>query len=265
MAVTVVAVTKSDLYTGPVQGYKVAGSFLSTVTSGDIVIGDGTNLDANFVGRAESDYESATKAIWFSTVCCPKLSVVAETAAAVDTAILPGAAIYYSSANRFDLGPGTYVGRAMTGIASGETATIGVQMDPKTAPAIADDTTYDLWCFGPFVGANIALNDLIVDGFKPGVAGTIQKVWYLPIVPSTTNCDIDLAFTIAGTQTTGGVITITDEAATEGDMIAGTAITAANSFTADQEINLKCVEASTALTEGSGNVYALVSYSHDHE
>lgn len=265
MAITVVAATKSLAYPSNPASIPLAGSFLSSVTTGDLIIGDDSNLDAEFVGIAESTYVNATTPISVSVEACPNLSVVAKNASDVNAAVLPGTPLYYSAQSRVDTGPGTYIGRALEKITAGSTATIGVAMSPRTAPAIADDTTYSLLTFGPFTMANVALNDLIVDGFTPGVAGSIVKVWYVPIIPSTTNCDVDLQFTIGGTVTTGGLITITDEAATEGDAIAGTAITAANAFTAAQEINLKCVEATTACTEGTGNVIALVAFTHDHE
>lgn len=264
MAITVSARTKADYINGPLTVVQLTGSYLSSVTTGDLIVGDDTNLDDEFVGVAQGTYVNATTPVPVMVEGNPDLSVVAKNASDVNSAVLPGKPLYWSAQNRIDTGPGVYVGRALEAITAGSTATIGVAMSPRVAPAISSDSVYDLWTFGPFVGANIALNDLIVDGFTPAVAGTIVKVWYLPIVASTTNCDIDLQFTIAGTVTTGGLITITDEAATEGDMIAGTAITAANTFTALQEINVKCVEATTPITEGSGNVIALVSYAHDH-
>lgn len=264
MAITVSARTKADYINGPLTVVQLTGSYLSSVTTGDLIVGDGTYLDDEFVGIAQETYVDATTPLSVMVEGNPDLSVVAKNASNVNAAVLPGTPLYWSAQLRIDTGPGVYVGRALEGITAGSTATIGVAMSPRVAPAISSDSVYDLWTFGPFTGANIALNDLILDGFTPGIAGTIHKVWYLPIIPSTTNCDIDLQFTIAGTVTTGGLITVTDEAATEGDCIAGTSITAANTFTAAQEINIKCVEATTALTEGTGNVIALVSYAHDH-
>jgi hypothetical protein len=235
------------------------------------VIGDGatgTPSDA-FVGIAQSDYLNATTPIGFMIEGCVEIGVHAESAADVNHIITIGDPLYFSAqsagTSQLDHGPGTYVGRALEEVASGGEATIKVLLSPRTAPVIANDTTYDMWFIPlpPLTNANTALNFLMTDGWVPGVAGTIQKVTFIPTVASTTEGHIHVAMTIAGTETTGGVINIEDTTVV-GDAIAGSAITAANAFTAIQEINVKVMEATAALTEGEGYIIALVSYVHDH-
>lgn len=266
MAITVSARSKVLFSAETVlRSLNLTGSYLSAVTSGDLIVGDDVDLAATFVGVAESDYESATRALAVAIEGNFELSVVAKTAGDASQVILPGCPLYWSAQSRIDKGPGVFVGVALERLASGATGVIGVHLSPRYEPAAPSaGSEFHLWSFGPFVAANIALNDLILDGFVPGYAGTIQKVWYHPVVASTTDGDIDLQFTIGGVVTTGGLITITDEGATEGDVIAGTAVTGANAFVGTDEINIKCVEATTALTEGSGSVLARIATAHTH-
>jgi hypothetical protein len=268
MAITVVSLTKASVYADATPVVPLTGAYLASVTSGDIIIGDDTDLSSAFVGRAMSDYINATTPIAFELECCPDISVTAKSSGDANHVVLPGDPIYWSTIptpDRFDLGPGVYVGRALEGITSGATATIGVQMSPRTAPVIGVDTTYDTWWIPtpPLTNANTALNVILLDGWVPGVAGTILSVAFIPTVASSTEGDIDLQLTIAGTVTTGGLITIEDTTVV-GDIIAGSAITAANAFSAVQEINLKVVQSTAALTEGQGYVIATVAYTHDH-
>jgi hypothetical protein len=267
MAIAIVTATNADYFAGNAHRLDLTGAYLASVTSGDLIVGDGTSLASTFVGVAEADYVDATTPIAVRLECCKKLPVTAKNSGGANVAVLPGTKLYYDSGNtRIDVGVGTFVGYALEGIVAGATGTIGVQVCERASePTVASDTTYDTWNFGRFELVNIANNDLILDGWVPGYAGSIEAVWFHPIVAaSTADKDIDLAFTIGGTQTTGGLMTLLTATVTEGDVIAGTAITAANTFIATDEINIKCVQATAAFAEGSGNVIARVSFAHDH-
>jgi len=104
--------------------------------------------------------------------------------------------------------------------------------------------------------ANIANADTVFS-FVPGFAGTIESMQFsVGVVPaSTASQDIDLTPYIGATPVTGGVVTLlTADIAAKGAVKAGTAVTAANTFTATDVISVKCTEATAAFAEGSGCV-----------
>lgn len=104
---------------------------------------------------------------------------------------------------------------------------------------------------------NIALNDLLMNGYTPGFAGKIAAISFVTgLVPASTGGkDIDLQCLVGAVPTTGGLLTLlTADVNAKGKTKAGTAITGNNIFTATDTISLKCVEATAAFSEGAGTV-----------
>lgn len=102
--------------------------------------------------------------------------------------------------------------------------------------------------------AGITDADVLTD-WTPGFPGVIEKIEFIVDVPVTTvSKTTAIHAEIGATTTTGGILTITSAAATPlGAVIAGTAITAANVFTALSTISL--VAASTTQhAEGAGTI-----------
>lgn len=91
----------------------------------------------------------------------------------------------------------------------------------------------------------------VVARFSPGVAGKIRKITAFASDPVTTAAKA-ATFTaaVAGTPTTGGALALTSAGlATKGAAMNGSAITAANAFTAAQEITV-VASSVTAFVEG---------------
>lgn len=114
---------------------------------------------------------------------------------------------------------------------------------------------------------HINLVDITADGdvvttFTPGFAGTIESVNWIQGSPVTTADDAaDLNLEIGTTDITGGVVSLTSATATPlGKVIAGTAVTAANTFTATDTISVKASSV-TAFAEGDGML--VIKYSQD--
>lgn len=107
-----------------------------------------------------------------------------------------------------------------------------------------------------FAMTGIANGDLVTE-IRPGVAGVIEYWEWVQGVPVTTAAKAaTLNLEIDTTNVTGGTIALTSAACTPlGKVIAGSAITGANTLTKDSKLS---VEASsvTAFSEGSG--YLLV-------
>lgn len=102
--------------------------------------------------------------------------------------------------------------------------------------------------------AQLANGD-IATNLLPGFAGTIESVQFLVTVPATTAAKaatLNLEIGSPGTNVTGGIVALTSANCTPlGNVVAGTAITAAKSFLSTDVIS---VEASsvTAFVEGEG-------------
>jgi hypothetical protein len=270
MAISRIALTKIEGYPGVPTIIPVAGVALATVTSGDLVIGDGAanTPSTSFVGIAQSDYLNATTPIGFMIEGCVELAVHSESAASVNQVTCIGDPLYYSAqtpgTGQLDHGPGTYVGRALEYIATGAEATIKVLLSPRTAPAISDDTVYSVMTF-PIQLVGWALNTLPVDGVVLGFAGTILKHFFVCTVDATNAADVEFTPTIAGTPTTGGMVALTHTLCVPGDTVDSAApISAANAFTAVQEINIKATEADTPFQEGAGVFVLVIGTAHDH-
>lgn len=114
----------------------------------------------------------------------------------------------------------------------------------------------------PVLLSAVADGDLASTVFTPGYAGTIRSVRFITDTPSTTAAKTTaLSLKIGTTAVTGGVVTVTSAASdTKGEVVNGTAITAANVFTATDTVKVAAAS-TTAFVEGDGYVEILVSVS----
>ena len=99
----------------------------------------------------------------------------------------------------------------------------------------------------------------VITAWTPGFAGTINKVEFVSKVAVTTGAKAaDLNLEIGTTNLTGGVVGLTSANCTpKGVVVAGTAVTAANTFTATDTIS---VEAANVTTFVEGDGWLIVSY-----
>jgi hypothetical protein len=104
-------------------------------------------------------------------------------------------------------------------------------------------------------------NGQILSDFVPGYAGTIEKIEFVTGTPTTdaANCNCVINATIETVATTGGVLTLdVDVAGTDpdtlGKIIAATAITGANTFDANDKIDLVVANTGDPFTVGTGTV-----------
>ena len=106
--------------------------------------------------------------------------------------------------------------------------------------------------------STIADGDLVTT-ITPGFAGKIKKVYWVQDAPVTTAAKAStLNLEIGTTNLTGGAVSLTSAACTpKGKVIAGTAVTAANVFKADDTISVEAAS-TTAFIEGSGSLYAVI-------
>jgi len=107
--------------------------------------------------------------------------------------------------------------------------------------------------------ADIADGD-VVTTITPGYAGTIEKVYWIQGTPVTTASKAStLNLEIGTTNVTGGVISLTSATCTPiGTVIAGTAITANNTFDNDDTISVEAAS-TTAFIEGAGTIVMVCS------
>lgn len=105
----------------------------------------------------------------------------------------------------------------------------------------------------------LADGDIVTD-FIPGFAGKILKTYWIQEDPVTTASKLStLDFEIEAAAVTGGTIALTSAACTPlGKTIEGSAVTAANVFTAANKISVVATS-TTAFVEGSGTIYMVVS------
>lgn len=95
----------------------------------------------------------------------------------------------------------------------------------------------------------------VVSSFTPGYAGRVRKIFWVQGQPVTTGSKLTtLTTSIGSTAITGGVVALTSALCTPlGKIIAGSAVSALNSF--DEDDTLKVVASSTtAFAEGSGSL-----------
>lgn len=103
-------------------------------------------------------------------------------------------------------------------------------------------------------------NGEVVTDFIPGFAGKIKKVAYIAHTPATTaDKTATLTMEIETTAVTGGQVDLTTVACgTMGKVTAGSAITAANSFTATQKVSILAANTAAPFIEGSGVVVVTI-------
>lgn len=96
----------------------------------------------------------------------------------------------------------------------------------------------------------------VVSAYAPGRAGTITDLSFMVDAPVTTAAKAaSLNAEIGGTNVTGGVVALTSaNCATQGGIVADTAVTAANTFTSAQTIDIEAASV-TAFVEGSGTLW----------
>jgi hypothetical protein len=111
----------------------------------------------------------------------------------------------------------------------------------------------------PIALATITVAGDVVTDFRPGFAGTIEDISFVVGTPVTTAAKLaTLNVEIGSTDLTGGLVALTSALATPlGKVIGGSAITANNTFTADQVISVEA-SAVTAFVEGTGTLYVRV-------
>lgn len=116
------------------------------------------------------------------------------------------------------------------------------------------------------VTLSAADNVEIMTDYIPGFAGSIEKISFITTTATTDTTGHTAVFTveIETTATTGGVLTIDDDTAsldpdTVGKVIEGTAITAANTFTATQKISIIAADV-TPFSDGAGIVRLVIKF-----
>lgn len=139
----------------------------------------------------------------------------------------------------------------------------GVSGDIKTISLVTRtgaglSTTYSIMTI-PVTNANIADGDFLTT-FTPGFAGSILSIAYCVGTPVTTASKLStINLEIGTTDVTGGVISLTSAAMTPlGAVIAGTAITANNTFTDSDTISIEA-SSTTTFTEGDGYFLIVLS------
>lgn len=105
------------------------------------------------------------------------------------------------------------------------------------------------------LAAVTAAGDVLTE-LRPGIYGTIEYVEFAVTQPVTTAAKLaSLNLEIDTTNVTGGVVALTSANATPlGKVIAGTAITAANTITPDSKISVEASDV-TAFVEGQGVLF----------
>lgn len=103
-------------------------------------------------------------------------------------------------------------------------------------------------------------NGNVVTDFTPGFAGKIKKIDFVTHTPATTaSKTATLTAKIETTAVTGGQVDLTTVACnTMGKVTAGSAVTAANAFTASQKISIAAADTATPFIEGTGTVIVTV-------
>lgn len=99
-------------------------------------------------------------------------------------------------------------------------------------------------------------NKEVLTDFVPGYAGEIVKAELVVVSPATTaDKAAELTLDVEATPVTGGTISPTSaNTATMGAIVAGTAITADNTFTNANKISIKASNVGTPFIEGTGVV-----------
>ncbi len=157
-----------------------------------------------------------------------------------------GRPVFASDDDTFTLtGLGTYIGHVVRWIASGSGE---VEFD---ATKVEDEIVVSL----PVQLAAITGNGDVVTEYTPGFAGRVKKMDFVVTTPATTASKAAaLNAEIGTTNVTGGVVSLTTANCTPlGAKVLGTAVTAANAFTATDTISIEAASV-TAFAEGQGNL-----------
>lgn len=130
---------------------------------------------------------------------------------------------------------------------------VNIRMLYKTQPRLGGGSRSTISF--PVTLANISGAGDVVTNYTPGFAGKIVKMDFVVGTPVTTGSKaVDLNAEIGSTNLTGGVVALTSAAATPlGKIIAGSAITANNSFGPTDTISIEAANV-TAFAEGSGAI-----------
>jgi hypothetical protein len=133
---------------------------------------------------------------------------------------------------------------------AGSASDIGVMY---VAPSYSDIDFGKTLLALPINLASITTNMDVLTTWTPGFAGVITKVTFAVTVPVTTGSKLTTLTTFIGsTAVTGGVCALTSATCTPlGALVAGTSVTAANSFGATDTISVKSTS-TTAFAEGAG-------------
>lgn len=93
----------------------------------------------------------------------------------------------------------------------------------------------------------------LVTAFTPGHKGKILAVSYVEAVAATgTTSSRVYNVEVGSTDVTGGVVTVTTASAAVGRVVAGTSVTAANTFSASDNISIEVASGGTTHDAGSG-------------
>lgn len=135
----------------------------------------------------------------------------------------------------------------------------GVDGDVKTmkiCPGFLSAVVYQF-----FIDMTLIADGDLVTTFTPGFAGAIEKTFWVQENPVTTASKAStLNFEIGTTNLTGGVISLTSAACTPlGAVVAGTAVTANNTFGRTDTISVEA-SSTTTFIEGSGTIFIQCSH-----
>lgn len=141
-------------------------------------------------------------------------------------------------------------------VAAGSGGTVTIYVCPTPAGSAGYVVTF------PVTLSSITGAGDVVTNFTPGHAGKITAVNWIQGVPVTTASKAaDLNVEIGTTNLTGGVVALTSAACTPlGKVIAGSAVTGANTFTETDTISIEAASV-TAFVEGTGMVALTITSS----
>lgn len=165
-------------------------------------------------------------------------------------AITRGAKLYAAASGKVDDGSTVLAGGAPIGFEACEAATADGDII-ECAPSSEGATGVPVIFQFPILLASIANGDLLT-GFTPGFAGKIVGFSAAVTAPATTAAKLStLNLEIGTTDLTGGSLALTSANMTPlGAVVAATAITAANTFSASDTISIEAAS-TTAFVEGS--------------
>ncbi len=111
----------------------------------------------------------------------------------------------------------------------------------------------------PIALADVTAAGDVVSNITPGFPGQIIKTWWVQETPVTTGAKLaTLNLEIGAVNLVGGTVALTSATCTPlGVVIAGAAITGANSFDKDDTLSVEAASV-TAFAEGRGTLYVLV-------